>query len=335
MRKYSFAFCVFLICSCSKSRVEIDTSNINIPEVKIDRLEQDLFKMNPDSIKAFTPLMIKKYGKFYIRFFANIINRGGMYDSSYSSNLAQFIADKDMRNAYMQTQNSYPDLNWLEDDLAEAFKHFKYYFPERNIPKPVSFMSGFNYSIVDVDNVLGVGLEMYLGSDNQMYKMLQLPRYKTMQMRKEYILPDCIKGWMATEFENKMNKADFLSEIIYQGKVMYLTDALLPEIDDSLKIGYTNDQLKWCKKNEGNMWSFFLDQNLIYSTNYTEIAKFTTDAPFTAEISKDAPGRVGTWIGWQIVRKFMDKNKDVTVKALMEEKDAQLILSKSKYKPGK
>jgi gliding motility-associated lipoprotein GldB len=335
MRNTCFAICVFLIAGCTKGRLDVDTINITIPGVKINRLEQDLFNISPDSVQKYTPLMIKKYGKFYVRFVANIINKGGMEDSSYAFNLKQFISDADMRRAYNYTQTAYPDIAWMQDEFNNAFKHFKYYFPKRLLPSVTTIMSGFNYSIVNVDSVLGIGLEMYLGSENEMYRMLQLPKYKTTLMRKEYILPDAIKGWMATEFENKMNKPDFLSEIIYQGKIMYLTDALLPGVDDSLKIGYTKVQLEWCNKNEGNMWGFFLDQQLLYSTNYAEISKFTSDAPFTAAFNKESPGRVGTWIGWQIVRKFMDKNEKITVKELMELNDAQFILNKSKYKPGR
>lgn len=335
MKNLLLVLLILFITGCTKNKLEVDASEVKIKDFTIHRLEQDMFNMKPDSIKNYTPLMQKKYGKFYTRFVSNIINKGGTEDSSYSYNLSRFITDKDMREAFKQTQAIYADVNWLKKDLSSAFKYFKYYFAERPIPKVITFMSGFNYSIANTDSTLGVGLEMYLGSDNEFYKMVQFPKYKTNAMRKEYIVPDCIKGWMNTEFENKMNKADFLSEIVYRGKIMYLTEALLPETHDTLRFAYTGKQLEWCKENEGNVWSYFLEQKLLYSKDYTEIGKYISEGPFTSAFSKESPAGIGAWIGLQIVKKFMDKNDKVTVKELMEENDAQLILSRSKYKPRK
>jgi uncharacterized protein YjaZ len=39
------------------------------------------------------------------------------------------------------------------------------------------------------------------------------------------------------------------------------------------------------------------------------------------------------WVGWQIVKSYMKSNKEVTLSDLMNEIDAQKILSKSKYRP--
>jgi uncharacterized protein YjaZ len=116
---------------------------------------------------------------------------------------------------------------------------------------------------------------------------------------------------------------------------MYLADAMLPNVHDSIKIQYTQKQLNYCIQNEFNVWSFMVAQKLIYTTNYAEITKYTSEGPFTSAISKEAPPRIGHWIGWQIVKHYMDNNPKITIEQLMNETDAQLILSKSKYKPSK
>ena len=196
-------------------------------------------------------------------------------------------------------------------------------------------ISGFNYSNVLVDSTLAIGIETYLGSDNEFYKGLGLPRYKAMFMNEENIVPDAIRQWMLIEFPNNMNKTDFLSEIVYMGKIMYLTDALLPNTPDSLKIQYSKAQMDYCSQNEFNVWSYFAAQKLLYTTDQAEIIKFTSDGPFTSALSKEAPARIGHWIGWQMVRQYMNNNPETTLQELVNETDAQVILNKSKYKPGK
>lgn len=326
---------VFIFSSCNRNPLDIDTSDINIPPIIIDRLEQDLFNIDTANIREETGKLQGKYGTFYTIFIRNIINNGGISDSSYSYRIKQFIYDGDMRKAYNDCQKVYPSTDFLNEDLTELYKHFRYHFPEKNLPKPITMMSGFNYSVVNIDSTLAIGLEMYLGSKNVFYQMLTLPNYKTHYMNKENIVPDAARAWMFTQFPYNMDKNDFLSEITYMGKIMYLTDALLPDVHDSLKIQYTKEQLDYCKQNEFNIWSYFAAQKLLYTTDHTEIMKYTSEGPFTSAFSKEAPPRIAYWIGWQIVREYMKNNPDITPAQLMNETDAQKILTKAKYKPSK
>ena len=325
-------FSLAFLFSCQRKPLDVDVSGVKQEKITIKRMEKDLFETSFDSL--YSKKLLNNYGVFYTHFISGIINTGGMHDSLYLQNLKRFINDKDMHEAYLETQHQYTELNELSDQLTDAFKHFSFYFPNRKIPLVVTYMSGFNYSIVNMDGVLGIGLEMYLGSDNKFYKMIQLPKYKVNVMRSEYILPDCMRGWMSNEFENNHSPNDFLGQIIQTGKTMYLVDALLPEVDDTLKIGYTHKQMEWCKKHEFNVWSYFIQQKLLYSKEISEIIKYTSDGPFTSAFNKESPSRTGNWIGWQIVKTYMKRNPDITLQQLIV-KDVQEIFTKSKYKPGK
>lgn len=332
---YLLTVFAFFLSSCNGNRLEVDISNVKIPDVEINRLEQDVFNLDTANIKVSDKKLQSKYGHFYSSFITRIVNNGGQYDSSYLVRMKQFISDRDMREAYADCQKTYPDTDFLNEQFTELFKHFNYYFPDKKLPKITTMMSGFNYSVVLLDNTLAIGLEMYLGSNNKFYQMLALPHYKTMFMNKENIIPDATRAWMITEFPYNMNKNDFLSEITYMGKIMYLTDALLPNVHDSLKIQYSEQQLDYCIQNEFNVWSYFAAQKLLYNTNQAEIMKFTSEGPFTSAFSKEAPPRIGYWIGWQIVRQFMKNNPEISIEQLMKDRDAQKILNKAKYKPRK
>jgi hypothetical protein len=313
--------------------LDVDVSEVDIPKVSIKRLEKDLFTMDTSKISVVTDDLQSKYGSFYPVFFSRIINNGEVRDSGYAVRLKQFIYDRDMRETFESVMKAYPNTDTLENDLTDMFRHFKYYFPEKKAPVISTMISGYNQWVVPVDTTIGIGLEMYLGSKNKFYQMLALPRYKTMFMNKENIVPDVTREFLISQFPYNMDKSDFLSEIVYVGKIMYLMDAMLPNVEDTIKIHYSDSQMQYCKQNEFNIWSYFAAQKLLYTTDQAEIMKFTADGPFTSALSKESAPRIGYWTGWQIIRQYMKNNPDMTVQQLINETDAQKILIKSKYKP--
>lgn len=326
---------VLFISSCKHDPLDADVSGVQIPEIKINRLEQDVFNLDTADIKNASEKLQLKYGKFYAAFISRIINNGELHDSSYALRMKQFIYDRDMRETYETVQKIYPSTNFLRDQFSGVFKHYKYYFPEKKLPAITTMISGFNYAIVPLDSTLAIGLDMYLGSGSKFYQMLALPRYKTLFMNKENIVTDAVRVWTMNEFPYNMNKSDFLSQIVYFGKIMYLTDALIPNADDTLKIQYTSKQMEYCRQNEFNIWSYFAAQKLLYTTDQAEIMKFTAEGPFTSALSKESAPRIGYWIGWQIVRQYMKNNSAASIQQLMQDTDAQSILAKAKYKPAK
>jgi hypothetical protein len=330
-----FLLLLVVLGSCNSDPLQIDVSSVSIPAFGIKRLDQDLFRLDTSDIKNETARLQTKYGSFYSTFFSSIINNGNVRDSAYPVRLKQFIYDRDMRETYDTVQKIYPNTEDLQTELTGVFKHLLYYFPGKKLPAIVTMVSGYNQWIVPADSTLAIGLEMYLGSDAKFYRMLALPRYKTMFMNKENIVPDATRELLISEFPYNMNKSDFLSEIIYVGKIMYLTDALLPDVNDTIKIRYSKAQMDYCVRNEFNVWSYFAAKKLLYTTDQTEIMKFTAEGPFTSALNKESAPRIGYWIGWQIVRQYMKNNPGISIPDLIKESDAQLILTKAKYKPAR
>lgn len=331
-----FALLSLMFAGCQINRLDVDISDTAIPAIEIMRLEKDMFGVDTSNIYRESENLAKKYGMFYLYFVRDLVRSGGQKDSSLAYNHKLFVSNNDMREVYDECIKQYPDLNKLQEGLQNAFRHYSYYFPDKKLPKVVSFMSGFNYSVVKPDSVLGIALEMYLGSSHRIYDLIPselLPNYRRRNMNPQNMLPDCIKGWMLSDYGQEPTKNDFLSRIVHAGKILYLTDAMLPDIHDTLKMGYSAAQLEWCQKNEKNMWAYFVDKKMLYSTDYAEASKFLNEGPFTAAFNKESPARVGQWIGWQIVRRYMNKNDHVTLPDLLKEQDSQKILTLSKYKP--
>lgn len=330
-----FTALLFISCNDENPLKKVDVSAIPVPDITIKRLDQDIFNIDTMDIAGATKKLQAKYGPFYSVFVTGILNNGEIKDSGYIVRIKRFITERDMHQAYLDCQQLYPNMDKQEHAFTEAFQHFKYYFPKRQLPAVVAVMSGFNYAVYPIDSTLSVSLEMYLGSTSNFYLMAGFPRYRTTFMTPDNILPDAVQGWMIKEFPYMMNKEDFLSQIIYMGKILYATDALLPEVEDTLKLRYTQPQLDYCIQNEFNVWSYFVAQKTLYTSNQAEIIKFTGEAPFTSALSKKSAPRIGYWIGWMIVKQYMRSNPKVTLEQLMKETDAQQLLTKSKYKPKK
>lgn len=330
-------FCVLLssmvLCSCETNSLDVDVSGVQVEEVNVQRFDRDFFALNADNIAMSLPALRSKYPGFSELFIQNILCQRGITDSSCVPEIIRFITDKDMRAAYEDCQKEFPDLDQIEEQLTDVFRHYSYYYPQGKRPRVVAMMSGFNYAIAYADTSISLGLEMYLGSKSRFYDMYQFPAYIRANMRKEYIVKDLVYAWVSKAYPEKGKSGTLLNEMVYKGKLLYLVDALMPQTHDTIKIGFTKNQLDWCVANEANMWGFLIKNKFLYSNDVQTVTKFTGEAPFTTGFVKESPGRTGVWIGWQIVRRYMDNNPDITFDQLMQEMDAQKILANSKYKP--
>lgn len=331
-----FFLTVVFLTACKHPQTDIDTSNINIEPITIKRLDNDVFSITKNNVQEKTAEFQKKYGAFYNRYMNNVLNNGGVYDSTYTNNLLRFVSDKDMKNAYADITKTYSvnDIELLADDFTEAVKRFKVFFPKRKTPKQyVTYMSGFNYNVIYVDSTLAIGLDMYLGRNNLFYQMLQFPKFKAHTMTKEHILSDAVRGWIITEFDNAEPESKLVNHMIFYGKIFYTTKALLPNTNDSLLFGYSTKQLSYCHTYEKNLWGFFAKDDKLYANDLKIVSEYTNDGPFTGSISKECPPRIAMWLGYNIVKSYMEHNEKVSLEDLMNEKDFQKILAKSKYKP--
>jgi len=338
MRKLKFILLVLpliFLLSCENNRLDVDVSGVNIKKVEVLRLDKDIFAMDTTKIASYSPEMIKKYGNFYSTFVFGILNPGDVKDSAYKA-ISEFIQHPDMKEMNKNVNDIYneDEIRRIESELNTSFTYFNYHFPKKPLPKKVvAFQSGFNYNITTSDSTLGIGLEMYLGGNNKFYKMLQWPNYKVNQLSKEYLVSDAMKGWIINSFDNNEPVNNLLSHMIFYGKLYYCMDAVLPTTPDSIKIGYTTNQIAYCEKFEKKLWAYFTEKERLYKNDLKEVAEYTAEGPFTSAISKECPPRIAMWVGWQIVRSYMNRNEKVSLEELMRTSDAQIILSKAKYKP--
>lgn len=303
--------------------------------MKIKRLEKDLFTLNPEEIIPAVPGLKLKYGRF-LQLFSYVINTGDINDPSFGDFLLRFCSDRQNNEVYTLTVKKFPDVKSIESGLAGAFKHYLYYFPGKNVPQVFTCIAGFNNSIITGDSLLGIGLDRYLGADCEYYPRLNIYKYLAARMTPENIVPDCMYGWAASEWDFtalKYPADNVLAEIIHNGKLKYFEKCMLPETPDELIFGFTPDQLKFCRSNEAPMWSYLIENNLLFSTDQFTIRKLIGEAPFTACFGKESPGKAAVWLGFRIVESYMMKNPSVKIEDMIKNTDVQVILGHARYNP--
>jgi gliding motility-associated lipoprotein GldB len=303
--------------SCGqKSKVEKAVAEIPV-EIKVDRFDKIFFETQPEDLNK----VKREYPFFFPARNEDEVWLNKMKDPLWLE-------------LYNEVQKKYVDFSPVQSEIVTLLKHVKYYFPETKTPKVITVISEMDYNnkVIYADSLVIISLEMYLGKDHKFY---QFPNYIKQNFEQSQIMPDIVSSFFKFKMVSNQEKS-LLSNMIFVGKELYLKDMLLPGYSDAVKMGYTPEQIKWCNENEGYMWRYFIEKELLYSDDQKLIPRFINMAPFSKfylEIDNETPGRVGSWVGWQIVRSYMENN-EVSLQQLLNS-NAKEIFKKSKYKPKK
>ncbi|WP_295337848.1 gliding motility lipoprotein GldB [Flavobacterium sp.] len=318
MKKYFvIVITFFLLVSCDKkSKVEKAVEEISVT-LKVDRFDQAFFEAKPNELSN----LKAEYPFFFPE---------GTPDDVW----VEKMQNKDWRALYAEVQKKFPDFNKQTTEIEDLFKHFKYYFPETVMPKIYTVIADMDYNnkAIYANDKLIIALELYLGKSHQFYTF---PEYLKQNFEERQMMPDIVASYAMRKIPPPSEKT-LLANMIYYGKELYLKDVMLPNHTDAEKIGYTSEQIAWSQENESYIWRFFIEENLLFSSDTKLENRFINQAPFSKfylEIDNESPGRIGQWIGWQIVRSFMENN-EVSLQEMLK-MDAKQIFERSKYKPKK
>jgi gliding motility-associated lipoprotein GldB len=318
MRKSIFLifFAVAFIACDKKSKVEKEVEEIPV-EMKLERFDKIFFETSIQDLSKAK----KQFPSFYPPEVPDSVWREKMQNPLW-------------RELYAEVQKKYSNFQPEKLEIEELFRHIKYYFPKTKTPKIVTLIyeMDVNTKAIYADSLVLISLEMYLGKDHKFY---DYPAYQKQNFEQNQILPDIVSSFAQSKIKPSNDKT-LLAQMIAAGKELYLKDLLLPTYSDANKIGYTNEQVQFCNENESFMWQYFIQEKMLYATDSKLASRFINPAPFSKfylEIDNDTPGRIGAWVGWQIVRSFM-KNSEVNLNQMLL-MDAAEIFNKSKYKPKK
>ncbi|REJ85006.1 MAG: hypothetical protein DWQ44_05505 [Bacteroidetes bacterium] len=324
-----------LISSCGREREE--ASEVPTDNLEILRFERDLFETQVDEEGKWRESLHSKYGSFFNLYAFQVMRLGSRDSSLMQENFRSFLSDTNFRNLYDETSRMYADFSPYASDLSKAFSRYKNEFPDMELPRIITLITGFSYPVIADSALLAIGLDMYLGTDNRFYSTIDppLPMYMRKRMRSEYIVPDALRGWLQSDFAVDESSSKMIELMIDQGRIIFALQKLLPDKPDTLLFGYSTVQLEWCKNNEAKIWSFFIENKLLFSNDPNQLMKYAGDGPGTKGFPPEAPGNIGKYIGFRIVQAYMKKSDDAGLYELMKNQDLQEIFSNSGYKPAK
>jgi hypothetical protein len=339
-----FLFVIIAMAACTnRTKNAPDVSNIKV-DLETRRFDQDFFAIDTTSLDASMNQLNRKYPDFLPVFMNNIV---GVSDATGVKNYY-----RSYKPVFDSAQLVYKDFGPVKKQLEEAFRYVKYYFPSYKTPGSILTVVGPMNSREDLARMangdytpnfigpdfVGVSLQFYLGKNFSLYSTEYFvntvaPLYRSRRFSKEYVTADVMKLVTDDIFPDKSNTRPLIEQMIEKGKQWWLLDKFMPGAPDSVKTGYTQRQLEWAKSNEGLIWAYIVKNEDLYSINPATIQTYIGEAPFTSVFPQEvSPGNIGAWVGWQILKKFEEKNPSMKPDQIMQT-DAKKILEAAKYKP--
>jgi len=343
MKKIVFLFLlIILVVSCRNKKGIPDISGIKI-DVKLERFDKDFFSADSNNVLPGLNQLNEKYPLLTSIFLNNIL---GLDSASTLPGVKRFIHLS--LPIYHSAADIFNNTDVLKKDFEKSFGFVKYYFPNYKLPAKIITVVGPIDGLAQTSNgetpdflgpdFLGISLQFYLGKDFSAYKDPFFidnvaPEYRSRHFSKEYIIADGMQLIADDLFPDNSKNKSLIDQMIERGKQWWLLDKFLPETPDSIKTGYTQQQLDWCKNDEGLIWSYIIRNEDLNSLNPTTIQTYIGEGPFTQGFSQElSPGNIGQWIGWQIIQKFESKKSEMKPEDVMKT-DPKKILEEAKYKP--
>jgi hypothetical protein len=319
--------------------LNVDVSNQEI-DLSISRLDKELFEADLYKLRELNSKWVNDYGYLYETFISQMMNMGLPQDPMITYRLEKFLTDSTVNFIKQELDKSYSDFSSYEQELEDAFKHYSYYFPEKTIPKIVTFYSNFSGAkSFPYADTLGIGLDMFIGRNSDVVKFLpgdKYFQYGKEDMDPENMVSESVKSWIYYNFSDRMEfinnsnyalRKDFLSSIIYHGKMMLALDAMMPRKSIATKFQYTQVEMEWCERSEKQLYENLIEFKLIYSKSGKEIASYINPGSFTPGLPPESPGGIGKWIGYRMVKQYYEEN-DIPLQELLTAKgDERKILS--------
>jgi hypothetical protein len=322
---------IVMILGCAQSPKAPDVSDSQIPW-EVQRFEQDLFSLDTLRLEGALDALNKKYPGFTQDFLYNIL---GTTPEKAVTDLPLFL--RSYRNWLAAVQSEKEWKPYFEQ-VREGCKYVHYYFPTYPLPKKlITFIGPVNsYGNVLTADALAVGLQFYMGKDFAWYGSSEgqqlYPPFLSRRFEPAYMPVNCMKNLVDDIFPNKSQGRPLVEQMVESGKRVCLLEFFLPKLADTLLTGYTLQQLAACRASEKGIWSFFVQNEMLFSTDPSFTRDYLNEGPGTPALGEQAPGNIGQFCGWQIVKKWMEKQKDITPEQLMKT-PAATIFQEAKYKP--
>jgi len=325
-----------LLFSCNNGEKVPDVSGIKI-ELSTQRFEKELFALDTLNFTTQLDLLQAKYPSFGENFLATILNCDPRWSADTAANYVRgFITA--YKTVFDTAEIVFKDFTPYEKEIKQGLQFLKHYFPNYKTPRKIITYIGplDGYGDILSDDAIIVGLHHHLGKNYSLYKTAMVqeiyPGYISNRFEPGYITVNSMKNMVLDLFREKMEDKPLVQQMVEKGKRLYVLSKILPATDEYKLIGYTKEQLKDVYEHERAIWDLFVQNNFLQTIDNNIIKNYIGESPKTQELGEASPGNIGSFTGWQIVKKFMQKNPGYSLQQLMAA-DAETIFREAKYKP--
>lgn len=317
--------------SCTSDELIVDVSKIDFSIEHENVVQAYNSAGDLQGLKEVNKNLNDQTTELYEFYTAEMLRVGMPLEDSTPVFLQKFLMDSTMKLVNEKLINEFGDFKLQMDEITNMFKHLKYHLPEAMLPlRVLTYNSTFTNGIVSTPNYIGVGLEMYLGPQDDIVKQVPFPEYFKAKMNPKYMLCDMAQSWLESNVLEGATEDSFVANLIYYGKLLYTVKAMRPKIKINYILRYSEKGLQWATENEYAVWQYIVHQNLVYDTKMKTMLRYFKPAPSTVGFD-GSPDRLGQYLGYKIVSSYMRKNPGVSIRELIAEKNQSKILKA--YKP--
>ncbi len=298
--------------------------------VPIRRFDKDLYQLILVDSPERQQVLAHTYPRMFRVLGLSLFNEQETQSDEFFDRLVNYYSEPNLNKLYRDALAGYETVERIENDLGRAFGYMREQFPEKPTPVVYMHVSGLFQNVLVDDSLLSISIDKYLGTDYLLYRDY-FDAYQRRGMTPDYVVPDYLTAWLMSEYPFSGNDNVLLDRMIYEGKIKYVVHQAFSQVIPEVWMKYTSEEYQWCKENESRLWKQIIERKQLYTPDRVTTSKYFLERP-SSFISDEAPSNLGTWIGWQIVTRYMERT-NVSVAELMTHNDAQDILTKSKYKP--
>ena len=327
---------VLFLYSCNNKGNAPDVSNIPI-SLNTERFEKSLFDTTQKNLVSYLLKVQNNAPSFAGTFITKILNADPAWPTdSIADYVNGFIHA--YRPVYDSAEKLFTDFSKYEKEIKKGLQYVKYYFPQYKVPTKIITYIGpaDGYGDILMEDALVIGLQHHLGRDFHLYKseLVQqtYPAYVSYNFEPDYISVNCMKNIVDDLYPEKEDDRPMINQMVEKGKRLYVLSKLLPNEEEHLLIGYTKKQMEESNQHEAVIWNLFIKNSYLQVADKNIIKNYIGESPSTAELGEGAPGNIGAFAGWQIVKAYMQKNAAISLQQLFNT-DSEIIFQEAKYKP--
>lgn len=312
-----FILFALILSSCSENRLDVDVSNTSL-EQEFFYIDKQLYNKSLDSTEIIHRKLSKNLDQLYLYEWQQNLQTNlsdSLFKQIHSFYQSAYISDLEKAKLKILSQ-----VKTKEEQITTAFRYFMFHFDSVSPPDQVIYMNKLFSNIHCSDSAVTVAPESYIPPESEVISSIpknQLYEWQRDRMDIQYLERDILVNWIQVHLFNEIDK-QLAQHIVQAGKLLYILNASFPNADERYILRYSEVDWKWATQHEEMTWNYLVKEQLLFKNNRRDKANFLNAGPTTVGLPEESPDRMGQYLGYKMVKGFMQENKQVSLQDLLE-----------------